>query len=117
MAELTQTLADILTATFGPATAAEVMKDEAAEAAEASGSSPVGDDGAVGPSDLPHTSTAAAADAEVEKLAKAAAYAGDEDPYVKPRDLSGVDDDDDADETEDAASATPAGQSDSSRRE
>jgi ribosome-binding factor A len=60
---------------------------------------------------------AAAADAEVEKLAKAAAYAGDEDPYVKPRDLSGVDDDDDADETEDAASATRAGQSDSSRGE
>jgi hypothetical protein len=50
MAELTQTLADILTATFGPATAAEAMKDAAAEA---SGSSPVGDDGAVGPSDLP----------------------------------------------------------------
>jgi hypothetical protein len=33
MAELTQALADILTATFGPATAAEAMKDEAAEAA------------------------------------------------------------------------------------
>jgi hypothetical protein len=28
---------------------------------------------------------AAAADAEVERLAQAAAYAGDEDPYVKPR--------------------------------
>jgi hypothetical protein len=81
MAELTQTLADILTATFGPATAAEAMKDEATEA---SGSSPDGADGSstslpptspataadaeVGPSDLPHTSTADAADAEVVAL-------------------------------------------------
>ena len=49
MAELTQTLADILTATFGPATAAEAMKDEAAEA---SGSPPDGADGSV--ATLPH---------------------------------------------------------------
>jgi hypothetical protein len=63
MAELTQTLADILTATFGPATAAEAMKDEATEATEASGSSPVGDDGSS--TSLPPTSPATAADAEV----------------------------------------------------
>lgn len=59
MAEFTRTLAEILTATFGPVVSAEVMKDEAAEvvkddAAKASGSSPVGDDGAVvATSDLP----------------------------------------------------------------
>jgi ribosome-binding factor A len=34
---------------------------------------------------------AAAADAEVEKLAQVAAYAGDEDPYVKPREIVDVD--------------------------
>jgi len=41
---------------------------------------------------------AAAADAEVERLAQAAVYAGDEDPYVKPREIAD-DDDDDADLT------------------
>lgn len=35
---------------------------------------------------------AAAADAEVEKIAKAAHYAGDADPYVKPRDITRDDD-------------------------
>jgi hypothetical protein len=60
MAELTQTLADILTATFGPTTAAEAMKDEAAET---SGSSPDGADGSS--TSLPPTSPATAADAEV----------------------------------------------------
>ena len=60
MAELTQTLADILTATFGPATAAAAMKDEAAEA---SGSPPDGADGSS--TSLPPTSPATAADAEV----------------------------------------------------
>jgi len=43
---------DILAATFGPGTAAEVMKDDAV-VFDASGSSPVGDDGAVGPADRP----------------------------------------------------------------
>jgi len=57
MAEFTRTLAEILTATFGPVVSAEVMKDEAAEASR---SSPVGDDGAVGP-----TSFADEADAPV----------------------------------------------------
>lgn len=35
---------------------------------------------------------ARAQDAQVAGLAAGAAYAGDEDPYVKPRDLDGVDD-------------------------
>lgn len=101
MAENTQTtdlVRDILAATFGPNTAAEVVKDDVVETlgsglaspadAEVAalphgsspvgddgsstslphGSSPVGDDGAVGPTDLPHTSTAGAADAEVAAL-------------------------------------------------
>lgn len=42
---------------------------------------------------------AATRDAEVENLAKTAQYAGDEDPYVKPRVI--VDDDDDDDESDD----------------
>jgi hypothetical protein len=69
MAELTQTLAEILTATFGPATAAEVMKEEDVKAKEevavsvASGSSPDGADGSS--TSLPPTSPATAADAEV----------------------------------------------------
>lgn len=62
MAENTQTtdlVRDILAATFGPNTAAEVVKDEVAAvdaptvADATSGSSPDGDDGAVGPTDLP----------------------------------------------------------------
>jgi ribosome-binding factor A len=41
-------------------------------------------------------------DAEAEKLASSAQYAGDADPYVKPRDLDDDDDDeDDADLDED----------------
>ena len=63
MAENTQTtdpVLDILSATFGPTVAAEAMKDEVAEA---SGSSPVGDDGLS--TSLPPTSPATAADAEV----------------------------------------------------
>jgi ribosome-binding factor A len=64
---------------------------------------------------------AAAADAEVEKLAQVAAYAGDEDPYVKPREISDDDDADAEDETVDVddvdVATTPAGQSDSSRGE
>jgi ribosome-binding factor A len=39
---------------------------------------------------------AAARDAEVETLAKSAQYAGDEDPYVKPRAVEEDDDDDEA---------------------
>jgi hypothetical protein len=81
MAENTQAIDlvhEILAATFGPNTAAEAVKDDAVDA---SGSSPVGDDGAVGPADrpsgsapsgtdgsstsLPPTSPATAADAEV----------------------------------------------------
>jgi len=55
MAENTQAIDlvhEILAATFGPNTAAEVVKDDAA-VFDASGSSPVGDDGAVGPADRP----------------------------------------------------------------
>jgi hypothetical protein len=51
MAENTQTtdaVLDILSAAFGPTVAAEVVKDEKA-VVDAAGSSPVGDDGAVGP--------------------------------------------------------------------
>ncbi len=45
---------------------------------------------------------AAARDAEVETLAKTAQYAGDEDPYVKPRIIDeDEDDEDDDDEEED----------------
>lgn len=43
---------------------------------------------------------AAARDAEVETLAKSAQYAGDEDPYVKPRAVDEDDDDDDDDDDE-----------------
>ena len=78
MAENTQTtdpVLAILTATFGPNTAAEVVKDEDVEASPApvaevtpSGSSPDGVDGSVGPADLSHTSPADAADAEVAAL-------------------------------------------------
>ena len=57
MAENTQTMdlvQSILAATFGPVTAAEVVKDEGVEVQPSpSGSSPDGDDGAVGPTDLP----------------------------------------------------------------
>jgi len=41
---------------------------------------------------------AASRDAEVETLARTAQYAGDEDPYVKPRVLDEDDDDDDDDD-------------------
>jgi ribosome-binding factor A len=37
-------------------------------------------------------------DAEVEGLAKTAQYAGDEDPYVKPRIIDDEDDDDEDDD-------------------
>ena len=67
---------------------------------------------------------AAAADAEVEKLAKTAAYAGDEDPYVKPREISDNDDadadlEDETVDVDDAAVAPsiPAARSDSARGE
>lgn len=46
-------------------------------------------------------------DTEVAGLAAQAQYAGDEDPYVKPRDLED-DDEDDADDTADAPSDTEA---------
>jgi len=39
-------------------------------------------------------------DAEVQGLASSAHYAGDEDPYVKPRDEAAEDEDDEADEDE-----------------
>lgn len=42
-------------------------------------------------------------DAETERLAATAAYAGDADPYVKPRDL---DEDDDSDDDEDDEDST-----------
>ena len=48
---------------------------------------------------------AAARDAEVEALKKTAQYAGDEDPYVKPRVILDEDDDDD-DEDDDEATFT-----------
>jgi cobalt-zinc-cadmium efflux system outer membrane protein len=72
MAENTQTtdpVLAILAATFGPNTAVEVAKDEGVEARDveatpSAGSSPDEDDGAVGPTDLPHTTTADEADAE-----------------------------------------------------
>lgn len=41
---------------------------------------------------------AASRDAEVDTLAKTATYAGDEDPYVKPRVIADDDDDEDDDE-------------------
>jgi hypothetical protein len=66
MAENTQTtdlVQSILAATFGPNTAAEVVKDEGA----AVDASTVADAPGVS-SDLPHTSTADAADAEVAAL-------------------------------------------------
>jgi ribosome-binding factor A len=44
---------------------------------------------------------AAARDAEVENLKKTAQYAGDEDPYVKPRVIADEDEDEDADEDDD----------------
>jgi hypothetical protein len=65
---------ELLAATFGPNTAAEVAKDEGVSAHDVettplpSGSSSGEDDGAVGPSDLPHTSTPDGADAEVAAL-------------------------------------------------
>ena len=43
---------------------------------------------------------AASRDAEVETLARTAQYAGDEDPYVKPRVIDEDDDDDDDDDDE-----------------
>lgn len=43
-------------------------------------------------------SEAAARDAAVESLAKAATYAGDADPYIKPRDEDDDEDEDDEDE-------------------
>jgi hypothetical protein len=51
MAELTQTLAEILTATFGPATAAEVMKEEDVKAHDVEATTSAG--AAVATSDLP----------------------------------------------------------------
>jgi len=68
MAELTQTLADILTATFGPATAAEAMKDEAVvDAAGSSGpTSPAG--AGDGSEDLPQGSPPDGADGSVATL-------------------------------------------------
>ena len=90
MAENTQAVdlvQELLAATFGPNTAAEVAKDEGVEpsssglaspasavaahdveATPSAGSSPDGADGSVGPSDLPHTSTPDGADAEVAAL-------------------------------------------------
>lgn len=44
---------------------------------------------------------AATRDAEVETLKKTAQYAGDEDPYVKPRVIDEDEDDDDLDEDDD----------------
>jgi ribosome-binding factor A len=44
-------------------------------------------------------------DAETERLAATAAYAGDADPYVKPRDLDEDDDEDDADDEDDEPEA------------
>ena len=52
---------------------------------------------------------AASRDAEVDTLAKTATYAGDEDPYVKPRVLSDEDDDSDDDDDDDDDEATFAG--------
>ena len=54
---------------------------------------------------------AASRDAEVDTLAKTATYAGDEDPYVKPRVISDEDDDtdDDDDDDDDDDEATFAG--------
>lgn len=48
---------------------------------------------------------AAARDAEVEALKKTAQYAGDEDPYVKPRVISDDDDDDDNHDDDEATFA------------
>jgi ribosome-binding factor A len=45
---------------------------------------------------------AAAADAEVHEQAAAAQYAGDADPYKKPRDLDDLDDEDEDEDDEDA---------------
>jgi len=50
---------------------------------------------------------AASRDAEVDTLAKTATYAGDEDPYVKPRVFS--DEDEDSDDDDDDDEATFAG--------
>jgi ribosome-binding factor A len=49
-------------------------------------------------------------DTQVEEMARAAVYAGDEDPYVKPREYAeDDDDDDDIDEDEIEASPAPTG--------
>ncbi|MCU1406668.1 MAG: ribosome-binding factor [Glaciihabitans sp.] len=50
-------------------------------------------------------------DLEVESLAKSASYAGDEDPYVKPRDFDDDEDDDDDDDDDDDVDSD-AGESD-----
>ncbi|MBX0300077.1 30S ribosome-binding factor RbfA [Cryobacterium sp. 1639] len=48
-------------------------------------------------------------DTQVEEMARAAVYAGDEDPYVKPREWADEDDDVEDDDTdEDEAPAAPA---------
>jgi ribosome-binding factor A len=47
-------------------------------------------------------------DTQVGEMARAAVYAGDEDPYVKPREYTEDDDTDDIDEDEDEADAAPA---------
>ena len=52
---------------------------------------------------------AASRDAAVDTLAKTATYAGDEDPYVKPRVLSDEDEDGDDDDDDDDDEATFAG--------
>jgi len=50
---------------------------------------------------------AAARDAEVETLKKTATYAGDEDPYVKPRIIDDDDDDEFDDDDDDASNDEP----------
>jgi len=52
---------------------------------------------------------AAARDAEVESLAKSAQYAGDEDPYVKPRVIDEDDEDEDGDDDDEDDEATFTG--------
>ncbi|WEO78385.1 30S ribosome-binding factor RbfA [Cryobacterium sp. SO2] len=48
-------------------------------------------------------------DTQVGEMARAAVYAGDEDPYVKPREYAEDEDDDDEDDTdEDEVQAAPA---------
>lgn len=48
-------------------------------------------------------------DTEVEALAKSATYAGDEDPYVKPREYAEDDEDDDDDDDDDDDAVFEAG--------